>query len=106
MGTIAYGASDSGAPNTMALIWFLLPVTMIGYALVAPVLLWPSIPQATAMRYGTILNLVSIPLVAILTFAQIYVSTQGYMLPDELKWLVYALLWFRVRQSYDNRKPL
>jgi len=106
MGAIAYGTSDSGVPNAAASIWFLLPITAIGYALIAPILLWPSIPQATAMRYGIILNLTLIPLLTALLFARTYIGTQGYVLPDVLKWLVYALLWFRIRQSYDNKKPL
>jgi hypothetical protein len=102
MGTIAYGASDSGSPNTAASFWFLLPVTLIVYALAAPVLLWPSIPQATAMLYGTILNLAFVVLVSALTIFQVYETSHGYMLADVLRWLVYALLWFRIRQSYQH----
>jgi uncharacterized membrane protein len=105
IGTIAYGMTDSG-PNTIASLWFLLPIMAIVYALMAPVLLWPSIPQATAMRFGTILNLTLIPLLAVLLFARTYISTQGFILPDVLKWLVYALLWFRIRQNYEGEhKP-
>ena len=104
MSKIAYGASDSGSPNTTAAFWFLLPATLIAYALAAPLLLWPFIPQATAIRYGIIVNLVFIPLMAGLLFVQAYETSNGYMLPDELKWLVYALMWFRIRQSYDCQK--
>jgi hypothetical protein len=28
------------------------------------------------------------------------------MLPDVLKWLVYALMWFRIRQSYGNDRAV
>jgi hypothetical protein len=99
MGAMAYGMSDSGYPNTVALFWLLLPLTIALYALFAPILLLPSIPQAIAMRLGIILNLTFIPLMAGFNLLEAYVGTQGHFLPDVLKWLVYALLWFRVRQN-------
>jgi hypothetical protein len=99
---IGYGASDSGLPNTAALFWLLLPIMTVVYALAAPALLWPSIPQAVAMRYGKILHLALIPLLAIVMIASIYVSTHGYYQSDQLKWLVYGLMWFRIRESYRD----
>jgi hypothetical protein len=99
---ISYGLSDSGSANTAALFWLLLPITAVIYALAAPALLWPSIPQAIAMRYGKILHLVLIPLLALVMFAQAYANSHGYFLSDQLKWLVYALMWFRIRQAYPG----
>jgi len=102
---INYGLSDSGSPNTGALLGLLLPIMAVVYALAAPALLWPSIPQPKAMRYGTTLHLVFVPLLALITFAGIYASAHGY-LSDQLKWLVYGLMWFRIRESHAGaRKP-
>jgi hypothetical protein len=103
MALIAYGASDSGSLNTAGLFWLLLPVTAMAYAWIVPIFLWPSIPQATAMRYGKILNLILIPLLIALLFIRAYVETRGYFLGDQLKWLVYPLMWFRIRESYAKQ---
>ena len=65
---IGYGASDSGSANSAASFWLLIPVIAVIYALAAPALLWPSIPQATAMRHGKILNLAAMPLLAAVMF--------------------------------------
>jgi hypothetical protein len=100
---MSYGLSDSGSANTGSLIWLLLPITAVIYALAAPALLWPSIPQAIAMRFGMILHLILIPLLIILMFAQVYVNSQGFFfLSDQLKWLVYGLVWLRIRESYRS----
>jgi hypothetical protein len=96
---INYGLSDSGSANTAALFWLLLPIMAVVYALAAPALLWPAIPQPKAMRYGKALHLVFVPLLALTMFVAIYTSAHGY-LSDQLKWLVYGLMWFRIREGY------
>jgi hypothetical protein len=100
---MSYGLSDSGSPNSVALVGLVLPVVAIIYAISAVVLLWPPIPQHKAMRWGKVLHLTILPLLAILAFAITYQRVHG-LLSNELKWLVYGLLWFRIREGYPKKE--
>ena len=65
------------------------------YAVAAVWLLWPSIPQQRALRLGKILHLVVLPPLVIWLDV-------GWadMNPFNLTWLLYAVLWFRIREAY------
>ena len=99
---MSYGLSDSGSPNSVALVGLVLPVVAIIYAISAVVLLWPPIPQRNAMRWGKVLHLVILSPLAILAFAITYQRVHG-LLSNELKWLVYGLLWYRIREGYPKK---
>ena len=67
----------------------LISAWVLVYAAAAIWLLTPSIPQQKALRFGKIIHLVLVlPLALWLAV--------GY----DLTWLVYALLWFRIREAY------
>jgi len=71
------------------------------YAAAAIWLLLPSIPQARAMFLGKLLHLVFLPpLVLWLSIGLVNHSIT--LLPYDLTWLVYALLWFRIREAYPR----
>ena len=100
---ISYGLSDSGSPNSVALVGLAMPILATAYAIAAVVLLSPSISQYRAMRWGKVLHLVILPPLAILAFAITYQRVHG-LLSNELKWLVYGLLWFRIREGYPKKE--
>jgi hypothetical protein len=74
-------------------IWVLI------YASAAVWLLWPSIPQQKALRFGKILHFVILPPL-ILWLSVGWVDNHLRLLPYDLTWLVYVLLWFRIREGY------
>jgi hypothetical protein len=95
---IGYGASDSGSPNRVALWGLIVPAGLIIYAVAASVLLWPRVSQQKALALGRILHLCFFPpLVLFLLF----LSQPAFAPhPFELAWLVYPVLWFRIREGY------
>jgi hypothetical protein len=100
---ISYGLSDSGSPNHLALWGLIIPVGLIVYAVVASVLLWPKVSQGSALLFGKILHLCFFPpLVLFLLFAT---RPPFGPHPFELAWLVYPVLWFRIREGYGKWRP-
>jgi hypothetical protein len=80
-------------------IWWALPSLFVCYGIAASALLWPSLTQERAMRFGKILHLVLAPLlIALLVFPWYHEHRRAF----DLTWLVYALLWFRIREGYDR----
>jgi hypothetical protein len=80
----------------LLLLWLL---GTFSYPVVAGALLWPSLPQAKALRWGKFLHLViGLPLILtqILTLRLAHPSVLG------LIWVTYAALWFRIRESYPT----
>jgi hypothetical protein len=98
---IGYGASDSGSANSAALWGLVVPVGLSVYAVAATVLLWPTVSQEKALLLGKILHLCFFPpLVLFLLF----ISQPAFAPhPFELSWLVYPVLWFRIREGYAGR---
>ncbi len=77
--------------------WWALPVLLLCYGIAVCVLLWPSITQRKAMQVGKILHLLFAPP---LILVMVYQYNHWYRHPFDLTWLVYALLWFRIREGY------
>jgi hypothetical protein len=100
---IAYGLSDSGQANSIALVFLPLPIAMAGYALASCALFWPGIPQERAIRFGKVLHLIILPIIVLLVFVATLYAFQGEVF-GEMKWLVYGPLWFRIREAYG--KPI
>lgn len=95
----AWGFSRDTQPP--GVIWWAMPLLLILYALAACVLLWPSIRQQRALLLGKLLHLlIGIPLFAFFLIP----DTLRYHRILELTWLVYALLWFRIRESYVDTR--
>jgi hypothetical protein len=69
------------------------------YAAAAVWLLYPSIPQQKALRFGKILHLVVVPPL-VLWLAVGWVDHRTILSPYDLTWLLYAVLWFRIREAY------
>jgi hypothetical protein len=91
------GTARSGILNTPTLLSLVGPCCALIYALIAATLLWPSIPQEKALSFGRVLHLVvAIPL-AILLASRL---SPDFHYSFDLSWLVFALLWFRIRESY------
>ena len=96
----AWGFSRDTQPA--GVIWWTMPSILVIYAIAACVLLWPFIVQQRALLFGKILHLlVGIPLFAFFLVP----DTLRYHRILELSWLVYALLWFRIRESYTGGWP-
>ena len=98
----AVTSGSNGSPTdthpTMSLVcsaWVLV------YAAAAIWLLLPSIPQARAILLGKLLHLVFLPPL-VLWLAVGLVNHSITLLPYDLTWLVYALLWFRIREAYPR----
>ena len=97
----AAGAASGFSRDTQppGVIWWAMPLFLILYAIAACGLLWPFITQHRALLLGKILHLlVGIPLFAFFLIPE----TIRYHRTLELTWLVYALLWFRIRESYTE----
>jgi hypothetical protein len=87
--------SDAAGPYLKA-AGIVLPLWTIGYAVGAGVLLSPSIPQKKALRFGKIWHLtIGLPLLAVQLSGDLRLSGSA-------GWLVYALLWFRIRDLYAS----
>jgi hypothetical protein len=96
----AWGFSRDTQPPGVT--WWAMPVQLVLYALAACILLWPTIPQQRALLLGKILHLLfGVPLFAFLLIPR----TLQFHTPLELTWLVYALLWFRIREGYAEAWP-
>jgi hypothetical protein len=93
-----YGMSDTGSPKPIAFVGLIWPIWAVGYAGVAIAFLWPSISQKKALWWGKIVHLViGFPFIATHTF-----GGSDHAPVFEVGWLVYALLWFRIRESYPT----
>jgi hypothetical protein len=85
------------SPVLMLLVGLLRPALAVVYALGAAALLWPSIPQGKAIRLGKLLHLaLGLPAAALAGLCPLSPVASAF----GVGWLVYALLWFRIRESY------
>lgn len=78
---------------------WLMPILFLCFGIVAIVFLWPSIPQKIAMRLGMALFFVICPTLVITRMTPEFLQFHHHVALD-LTWLVYAVIWFRVRDSY------
>lgn len=97
-----YGLSSmsvSGSPVAIAVVEAIRPIAVVGYAFAASALLWPSIPQQKALRGGKIVHLgIGLPLAMLASLTPLSSATFAF----GVGWLVYSLLWFRIREGYPN----
>jgi hypothetical protein len=96
-------AGSNGEPTDVhPTACLVIGIWVLFYALAAVWLLSPSISQQKAIRFGKILHLVILPpLVLWLTVG--WVEHHMTLGPYNLAWLVYALLWFRIREAYASK---
>lgn len=88
------------------LVW-VIPILLLCFGIAAAVLLWPSITQKAAVRLGMILFFVVCPILIIMRALPDFLQVHGYVFVD-LAWILYAVLWFRVRDGYariERDKP-
>jgi hypothetical protein len=78
---------------------WLVPVLSLCFALIAVVLLWPTIPQKIAVRFGMVLFGVFAPTLIMMRLFPEYLQFHRIFNLD-FRWLLYAILWFRIRESY------
>jgi hypothetical protein len=81
-----------------ALEW-VIPILLLCFGVAAAALLWPSIPQKVAIRLGMILFFVICPTLIFIRALPDFLQFHGYVYFD-LTWILYATLWFRVRDRY------
>jgi len=97
---MVYGMSRmsvSSSPVATAILGSIRPIAIIGYAFAASALLWPSISQKKAVRRGKLVHLgIGLPLALLAGLSPLSSATFAF----GVGWLVYALLWFRIRESY------
>jgi hypothetical protein len=89
-------SNDATLIKVLGMIW---PAWLFIYALSASALLWPQIAQEKALRLGTIVHF-AIGLPPALSYGVSNISPVGTAFG--VGWLVYALLWFRIRESYSK----
>ncbi|HTI98999.1 MAG TPA: hypothetical protein VL527_08955 [Dongiaceae bacterium] len=90
---------NSGSNDVAAVLGLFVAVWCVCYALGAAALLWPAIPQRKAVIFGYWLHLVF--LLPLLIFFMVGIMEHVYrFFPFEIGWLVYPLLWFRIREAY------
>jgi hypothetical protein len=81
---------------------WVLPALLVCYGIAASALLQPSITQEMALRYGKILHLlIAVPLIAVLVLPWYHHQRRAF----DLTWLVYAVLWFRIRETTPQMPP-
>jgi len=108
---LSYGLSDSPNPQPFPIVFgFLFPLTFLAYSIAACVFLWPSISQAKAIPAGKILHLGVLPILVVYLMIVTAPPTHDYYMPRpfDLKWLIYGILWFRIREGYvqmHNSQP-
>lgn len=89
--------STESSPVLILLLGLVRPAFAVGYALGAAVLLWPSIPQEKALRLGKLLHLaVGLPAAGLAGLRPLSPVASAF----GVGWLVYVLLWFRIREGY------
>lgn len=84
---------------------WLTPILFLCFGIAAVVLLLPSIPQKTAIRLGIILFLVICPILVLLRMLPQFLLVHYRASFDLGTWILYAVLWFRVREGYERVKP-
>jgi hypothetical protein len=113
LGSIAYGYLESialgwgmgdGPPVSFPRSAFLLPTGILCYAVAASVLLLPFISQHRALYFGKLLHVIVFPLLILFLFVGPFYEFQRVN-ARSLAWLVYGLLWFRIRESYFAGRP-
>jgi hypothetical protein len=77
----------------------LMPILLLCFGIAAVALLWPSIPQKIAIRLAIILFFVVCPILNIVRMLQEILQLH-HRVSFDLTWLVYAVLWFRIRDGY------
>jgi|HubBroStandDraft_5_1064220.scaffolds.fasta_scaffold104795_2 hypothetical protein len=78
---------------------WLMPILLFCFGIAAVALLWPSIPQKTATRLAMFLFVVVCPILILIRMLPDILQLHHRMSFD-LTWLVYAVLWFRIRDGY------
>lgn len=79
------------------LAWF-IPISLFCFGIAAASILWPSIPQHLANRFGMILFFIICPILIFIRGLPDYLQLHYAFL--DLAWILYAVLWFRVRDGY------
>jgi hypothetical protein len=89
------GMGTDSSPVLILLAGLLRTALAIVYAVGAAALLWPSIGQEKALRFGKLLHLaVGLPAAALAGLCPLSPLAFAF----GVGWLVYALLWFRIRE--------
>jgi hypothetical protein len=78
---------------------WLMPILLFCFGIAAVALLWPSIPQKTATRLAMFLFIVVYPILILIRMLPDILQLH-HRISFDLTWLVYAVLWFRVRDGY------
>jgi hypothetical protein len=95
--------------NRFPILGWLTPILRLCFGIAAVMLLWPTIPQKLAIRLGMMLFFVACPILIIIQMVPGIVQLHARISLD-LTWLVYAVLWFRIRDGYavtgKNKPPI
>ena len=89
--------SDLTIVRHPTLAW-VIPFSLLFFGIAAAVLLWPSITQKVAIRLAMILFGVVCPILIFIRAVPDFLDFH-YVYFD-LTWILYAVLWFRVRDGY------
>jgi hypothetical protein len=80
-----------------------LPVLYAGFGVAAIVLLLPVVSRKLAVRCAAVLFFVAAPALILLPMLPYYLIFHRF-LPFDLRWLLYAVLWFRIHQSLGRKE--
>lgn len=105
MGLPAYFIFFHGPNQTFG--WFPMlqsvsPVFLLFFGIAAAGLLWPSIPQQIAIRLAMVLFFVICPILIVIRVLPEFLQFEHRITSDLTSWILYAALWFRVRDAYEK----
>lgn len=92
-----------GPPPHFLMMQRIVAALFLVFAIAAVALLWPSIPQRTAFRCGLILFFAVAPALTLLRMIPDYFQFRHLIPPIDLTWLLFAVLWFRIREKNQNQ---
>ncbi len=103
----AYAHFAKGATWTFGrfpVLEWLWPILLLCFAFAATLLLWPVIPQKIALKCGMALFFIIAPILMFLKLLPDYLQFHQQLGPLDLTWLLYAILWFRIREASQKQK--
>ena len=97
---------ESGELHLAAFAGLPVPILESVYGTAAAILIWPWIPQKSALFLGKILHLIFLPILVLIIFAGVVFNPGQSQAWLDLQWLVYGPLWFRIRDRFAPGPPM
>ena len=99
-----HGATNPFAP--LPILGWLWPILFLCFAIAAALLLWPVVSPNVAFKCGIVLFFVIAPVLIVLKMLPEYFRHHGPMFLFDFTWLVYAIVWFRIHETFQKQLAL